>query len=247
MKRFFATVAVLAVAASLFAGDAAAFVDLGFSNDGKTYIFGQYGKTDGNFHGYAEIYTVDVRKNDFVSRGVFKTVDKDGKSGNEVFSGLKMQHKGFLDKYQPVPVGEKSMLYLREDSSKGSAEEIVFKDFEGSTPSADVFYSIRLVPMYEGRGGATRSSFYIVAEKKSGDGRVLSRFVAGNPEVRRKGVTGYAIDRIYTSPDGAGMVFVVEKTVEDQSGVSIRYMVETVALADSAKTVAPSPEPVAEK
>lgn len=245
MKRLFVTVTMLAAAVSLFAGDAAAFVDLGFSRDGKTYIFGQYGKTDVEFNGYAEIYTVDVRKNDFVPTGVFKTVDRDGKSGNEVFSGLKMQHKGFLDKYKPAPVGEKSMLYLREDSSKGSAEEIVFKDFEGSTPSADVFYSIRLVPMYEGRGGATKSSFYIVAEKKSGDGRVLSRFVAGNPDVQRKGVTGYAIDRIYTSPDGAGMVFVVEKTVEDHCGVSIRYMVETVALPTSLAAI--TPEPVVEK
>ena len=57
--------------------------------------------------------------------------------------------------------------------------------------------------------------------------------VAGNPDIQRKGVTGYAIDRIYTAPDGKGMVFVVEKTVEDSAGTSIRYMVETVALPDS--------------
>ena len=31
---------------SSFAGDAASFDDIGFSEDGKYYLFGQYGKTD---------------------------------------------------------------------------------------------------------------------------------------------------------------------------------------------------------
>ena len=39
MKRLFTTIAVLMVAVCTFAGDAAAFVDLGFSRDGKTYVF----------------------------------------------------------------------------------------------------------------------------------------------------------------------------------------------------------------
>ena len=104
MKRLFTTIAVLMVAVCTFAGDAAAFVDLGFSRDGKTYVFGQYGKTDGNFHGYAEIYTVDVKLNDFVSKGVFKTTDKSGKTGSEVFSKLKEKHKSFLNSYGLTPV-----------------------------------------------------------------------------------------------------------------------------------------------
>ena len=35
-------------AAFVAAGDAAVFDDIGFSADGKTYLFGQYGKTDVN-------------------------------------------------------------------------------------------------------------------------------------------------------------------------------------------------------
>lgn len=228
MKRLFATIAVLTVAVLAFAGDAATFVDLGFSHDGKTYIFGQYGKTDGAFQGYAEIYTVDVKQNDFVSKGVFKTTDKSGKTGREVFSQLKAKHKSFLDGYNLSPVDADSLLYMREDTSKSSAAEITFKDFESSTPAQDVMYTVRLVPLFEGKGMNTKSSFYIVAEKKTASGELLARFVAGNPGIQRAGVTGYAIDRIYTSPDGKGFVFVVEKIVEDKTGTSIRYMVETV-------------------
>ena len=57
-----------------------------------------------------------------------------------------------------------------------------------------------------------------------------------------KNKTRYAIERIYTSPDGKGFVFVVEKTVEDAAGTSIRYMVETVVppVSNQSKTVAQS-------
>ena len=242
MKRLFTTIAVLTVAVLAFAGDAAAFVDLGFSRDGKTYVFGQYGKTDGNFQGYAEIYTVDVKANDFVSKGVFKTTDTSGKAGSEVFSQLKAKHKSFLDGYSLSPVAADSLLYMREDSAKSTSAEITFKDFESSTPIQEVSYTVRLVPMYEGSGKNTKSSFYIVAEKKTASGELLSRFVAGNPGIQRSGVTGYAIERIYTSPDGKGFVFVVEKTVEEAAGTSIRYMVETVVppASNQSKTVAQS-------
>ena len=166
MKRILTTLGILAVAAGLFAGDAAAFVDFGFSADGKTYIFGQYGKTDKDFKGYAEIYTVDIKKNDFVVNGVFKTTDKTGKSGSEVFSQLKNKHKSFLDKYKLCPVEADSLLYVRDEPTKSGSSEIRFKDFESSTPAEDVYFTVKLVPMYEGRGTSTQSSFYIVTEKQ---------------------------------------------------------------------------------
>ena len=37
---------IFATVSLSFAGDAAAFVDLGLSEDGKTYVFAEYGKTD---------------------------------------------------------------------------------------------------------------------------------------------------------------------------------------------------------
>ncbi len=61
MKRVLIAACALSLMASFsFAGDAAAFSDIGFSEDGRTYIFGEYGKTDLSFQAYAEIYAVDV-------------------------------------------------------------------------------------------------------------------------------------------------------------------------------------------
>ena len=62
-----------AVTVFLSAGDVASFVDKGFTEDGKYYVFGQYGKTDKKFQGWAEIYQVDIAKNDYVDEGIFKT------------------------------------------------------------------------------------------------------------------------------------------------------------------------------
>ena len=90
-KVFLACAAFIAGIAACFAGDVASFVDKGFTSDGKYYIFGQYGKTDKKFQGWAEIYQVDIAANDYVDGGVFLTKPTSvtaGKSGKEVFEGL---------------------------------------------------------------------------------------------------------------------------------------------------------------
>ena len=75
MKKILTIAAALLVsAAGVFAGDAASFDDIGFSADGKYYIFGTYGKTDMKYEPWAEIYTVDVAANNFVKGEVYKAM-----------------------------------------------------------------------------------------------------------------------------------------------------------------------------
>ena len=74
MKKSIVCSLIMAVLVSaLSAGDVATFVDKGFSEDGKYYVFGQYGKTDKKFQGWAELYQVDIAANDYTDNGVFKT------------------------------------------------------------------------------------------------------------------------------------------------------------------------------
>jgi len=222
----------LAVGMSLFAGDAAAFVDLGISSDGRTYAFGEYGKTDKTFQGYAEIYTVDIAKNDFVDGAVFKTQASSAtgsKSGKAVFDELFAKAAWKLKPYDFKQAEVDNLLYVRDDKKAGESE-IVFKDFEGSTVEQSVFYHIKLVKTCEGSGENLRSSFFITLEKKNGDGDVISRNIVGSPDIKRKKVTDYRIDRIFSDKSGRNLVFVVEKTLSDVNGSSIRYMVETIRL-----------------
>ena len=93
MKRAIIAGLIFFVAGISFAGDAAAFKDIGFSDDGKIYVFGQYGMTDVKFRPYAEIYAVDVAKNEYIPGGVFKKIEaKSEKNGKEVYDNLCAQH-----------------------------------------------------------------------------------------------------------------------------------------------------------
>ena len=109
-----------------------------------------------------------------------------------------------------------------DDESKKSTDEIVFKSFEES----DYTYSVKLHTVNYGG----RSSFYIDVEVFDNFGNQTMAFQAGNPQIKRANVTNYRIVKISTSKDRKSIVFVVEKTVEDETGVSIRYMVETKKL-----------------
>ena len=108
--------------------------------------------------------------------------------------------------------------------------EIVFKDFEGSSSEQSVFFHIKLTPAFEGSGTQVRSSFVIDLERKNENGDLLSHNTVGNPGIKRKGVSSYKIDRIFSDASGRNLVFVIEKRMEDKNGTSIRYMVETIRL-----------------
>jgi predicted secreted protein len=220
-------------AAAAFAGDVASFDDIGFSSDGKIYIFGQYGKYDRTYEPWAEIFTVDVAENDFVKGEIFRT--KAGEvsadiSGKAAYENLKASSSWKLAKYGAKPSTSETLLYLRESETKSPTDEIVFKDFEGSSSSAEIFYHVRLVPEFEGSGKNCRSKFFIDVTKKDSAGNLVTSFKVGTPDFRRKGITGYQIEKIFTDKSGKSLLFVVRKTLEDDAGTSIRYMVEAIRI-----------------
>ena len=126
-KVFLACAAFIAGISACFAGDVASFVDKGFTSDGKYYIFGQYGKTDKKFQGWAEIYQVDIAANDYVDGGVFKTKPTSvtaGKSGKEVFEGLEAKSYYYFKNYPTEKANIDNVLYILDDVNKKGTEEI---------------------------------------------------------------------------------------------------------------------------
>ena len=123
--------------------------------------------------------------------------------------------------------GDDSRLPILITGLKGDTEEIVFKDFENSTEDHSVFYNVRLIPEYEGYGKNVKSKFYIKVVRKDENGDVLSTIKVGTPDFKRKGISSYKIDKIFTDASGKSLVFIVQKKLEDNTGTSIRYMVET--------------------
>lgn len=218
---------------NIYAGDAAVFVDGGFSADGSVYVFGQYGKIDKKFQGWAEIYAVDVKKNDYITNEVFitkPTAVTQNKTGKEVYESLYAQSYFKLKKYDYKNALPDDILYLMEDESKKGTEEIVFKDFTGSINDDQSMYYVQLVPTVKGSGKSLTSSFYINLEKKDAEGNVIASQKIGTPSINRKGVTNYRIEKIVCDKKSKNIVFIVEKTILDDTGVNIRYMIETATL-----------------
>ncbi len=234
MKRILFMAVVLAVfSVVLSAGDVATFVDKGFSDDGKSYVFGQFGRTDNKFQGWAEIYHVDIASNDYVDGGVFKinpTAVTAEKSGKEVYGALESKSDYYIKKLGCKPADADHVLYICDDAKKSGTDEIVFKDYRSASDGKSDVFSIQLIPTVSGTGKNVRSSFFIMMEVTGADGNVKLRRKIGNPDIVRKGISAYKIERIMCDKTGTRFIFVVEKTLEDENGTSIRYMVEAVQL-----------------
>lgn len=233
MKKIVTLALASLMAFSVFAGDVATFVDCGFSADGKTYVFGQYGKTDKNYQGWAEIIEVDIAKNDYVDNGVFRikpTAVTANKQGSEVYESLEAKSFYALKNLNLVKVNPEQLLYYCESPDKTGEQEITFKDFKGSKIENPNSFKVKVVPSVSGSGAAAKSSFYIDLQKIDADGNVIFSKTVGNPSIKRTGVTGYKVEQIFTDKSGKKMIFVVEKTMHDSTGVLIRYMVEAVEL-----------------
>lgn len=228
-KSFVCSLFLIIGLSALSAGDVATFVDKGFSEDGKYYVFGQYGKTDKKFQGWAELYQVDIAANDYTDNGVFKTKPSAvtaGKNGREVFEALEGKSFYYFKDLKCETANLEHVLYILDDVNKSGTDEIVFTDFRSADiDNADV-YRIKLYPTVNGSGKNARSSFYIMLEKTDGAGQVLMSRKIGNPDINRKGVTNYKIERIFCDKSEKNLIFVIEKMIEDDTGTSIRYMIE---------------------
>ena len=234
MKKSFVCSLILIMGLSaLFAGDVATFVDKGFSADGKYYVFGQYGKTDKKFQGWAEIYQVDIAKNDYVDSGVFKTkatAATASKNGKDLYEALESKNAGYLNSLNCKKANPDHVLYILDDVHKSGTDEIIFKDFRSAPVDNQISYRITLVPSISGKGKNAKSSFYIKLEKFDADGYVLSTQKIGSPDIVRHGVTNYKIERIFCDDSEQNLIFVIEKHFEDDAGLSVRYMVEAAKI-----------------
>lgn len=216
---------LLGGAASLFAGDIAEFINLGFSEEGKYFLFGQYGYDPDNTRSYAELYLVDVKRNSFVANGVHKgaygAALEPGQAPDGALFTLFREIFPQLDHYGIQHVRKGRPLYIRiADNSDGV--NLNFRDFETGWQ-----YEISLNQTVIGEGGNVESSFYLDV-KRSRSGAAARTYQVGLPDYRRDGVSAYTIERILLAPDEASLVFVIAKTIYDGDDPDIRYMVETL-------------------
>ena len=247
-KKILCTLGVLFLAASgLWAGDTASFVDLGFSPDGKTYIFAQYGVQSKTLRPWADLFVVDVPRNNFVSGGrISYTHDKpvvSGQDGSGALYRIIARNASLTDKYQVNYCFQGQPLFIALDNpggNLGSAEPrpqapaagpvlpeqapIEFRDFE-----IGASYRATLVPFVEGSGTSLKSSFYINLERTTRDG-AKKNYTVGTPQLKRSLIVSYRIRKVMIAPNDGSMIFVIEMKRLEDGETNIRYMVEAVRL-----------------
>ena len=232
-KILFTLAAVLLLSASLLhAGDTASFVDLGFSPDGKTYMFAQYGVLSNSLRPWADLFVVDVSVNNFVSGGKLSLVhDKAvvaGQDGSGALYRIIAQNYSLADKYRINYCFQGQPLYIAMDNASPAAPlaeaAIEFRDFQDGTA-----YRASLVSSVEGFGADLKSSFFISLERTARDGSKKT-YTVGTPQLKRPLVSSYRIRKVMKAPGDGSMILVIEMRRQEGADVSIRYMVEALRL-----------------
>jgi predicted secreted protein len=226
-KRAILVSFLLLAALAVSAGDAAVFQNLGFSPDGRHFMFALYGVKEKTTLPYAELYAVDVARNRFVAGGVRKMVGKvpvdPGSDGRGALLNLLAETLNLKKRYGIDHTLTGRLVYILLDGAEPKPE-LEFRDFQ-----ADRKYRIVLNQSSIGSGEGIRSSFHLVITVEEGSDRIRS-YTVGDPEYWRDGVRRYRIRQVILAPDGRSLIFVMEKELEEPSGADIRYMVETLKL-----------------
>jgi predicted secreted protein len=229
-KTFLLAVLIPFVAlASLQAGDSASFVDLGFSPDGKTYMFAQYGVQSGSLRPWADLFVVDVPRNTFVSGGRISYAHDSpvlaGQDGSGALYRLIARNASMAEQYRVSFLRQGQPLYIALDNDPpATGETIEFRDFESGN-----FYRANLVPYVEGAGDNLKSSFYINLEKTASGG-ARKTYTVGTPHLKRPQITAYRIKKVMIAPHDGSIIFVIEMKRQAAGGSDIRYMVEAARL-----------------
>ncbi|MDR2476614.1 MAG: DUF2259 domain-containing protein [Treponema sp.] len=229
VKKYFLIWAGLLVwrAALVYAGDSASFVDLGFSHDGNIYMFAQYGVKSGGLKPWADLFVVDISRNDFVSGGkVSYTHDSPivaGQDGSGALYRIITRNAALVDQYGINFPNQGQPLYIALEGDPAYAgEAIEFRDFESGFS-----YQARLLETVSGSGAGLTSSFHIKLTRVSDAGQEKT-YVIGTPDLKRPHISSYRIKKALIAPHSGSLVFVIEMKRQSEDGPDIRYMVEAL-------------------
>ena len=226
---FIILIILLTCVSALWAGDSAVFIDLGFSPDGRTYMFGQHGVSFPSLNPWADLYVVDVEKNVFVQNGRATLTQNipiiAGQDGSGVFHQLLSKNAALTSRYALNFQNQGLPLYIsRDENPAPSGERIEFRDFLTGKS-----YKAQLVPTITGSGKNTSSKFHINLEVISANGQSKT-YTVGTPNFSRQRITQYNIKRVLINAGGNSVIFVIEMKRLADDGHDIRYMVEAVRL-----------------
>jgi hypothetical protein len=189
-----------AIAAGLYAGDVATFVDLGFSQDGRFYSFAQYGVSEDTLYPWADLFIVDVALNDFVPGGRLsyrgnKRIEA-GDDGRHGFAALAGDNMKLAARYGISFTRFGIPLFIsRENGHNPAGDNVEFRDFDDGAA-----YNAIIDPTAYGRGDNFSTSFVIDLTRIANYPHIGSHYTVGNSDLKRRFVTSYTIKKVFFTP-----------------------------------------------
>lgn len=213
---------------SLFAGDVAAFINLGFSKDSHYYMFAQKGVDVGLNQSYAEAFIIDVEQNNWAKGGVLKTSENSlpelGAEATGLVFNLVRENAWLIKKYGIDHNNTGRVVYFLSEGTEPKAK-LDFRVFDKNSKVQMIDCSLNQKVDLNSK----KSAFFIDLKWKDKKGIEFSQKV-GNENFWREKTGNYFIKSIVQSKESRCLIFVVGKEIFDKNDVSIRYMVECVNL-----------------
>ena len=139
-----ATVISGLVSAAAQAGDFAAFVPLGFSEDGKVFAFEEYGQEDGSGFAYSNIFFIDTEKDAYIDGTPFRLRNETDNGSISAARAMAVRealqmiqdyhlldHPGWLAAFNPVTEdnGDDGMILYRAHPNLSPVSKIALETF----------------------------------------------------------------------------------------------------------------------
>ncbi len=237
MKRTILSLLLIFTAIYVMAGDLAVLENLGFSRDGRYFMFGQHVLITDSGQAYAETAIVDTAGNSFVPGGWKKSGWDVPMIPNQNSRGALYELLGesadLKIRYGISHLEQGRLLYTRTDGDESevktgengeSKPALQFRDFGDIEKGRE--YTLILSQENNSGGKGVSSAFGIELTVKDSNGREAS-YNIGRPTYFREGVESYRIDRVWLGPAGRSLIIAVAKIDAEQS---VRYMVEAQIL-----------------
>lgn len=224
--RSIACIAFLVAAiGSVGASDVARFVNLGFSPDSRVFMFAQHGISQNSNTPYADVFTVDVPQNSFVSGGVisetYQTPISPGQDGTGALFTLLPRLQPVVSRFGVNHLAQGRPVYIRVNGEE-TRDRIEFRDFESGSR-----YVITMTQEARGEGTDGSAAFYLDVEIRHANGTSTTHRV-GRPGFFRTGVNRYRVGQVLVAPDERSLIMVVERVTDTPAGRQVRFMVETL-------------------
>ncbi|MCD2331833.1 DUF2259 domain-containing protein [Borreliella americana] len=198
------------------------FKNLGFSNNDRYFMFGEYGFENGHY--YSAAYFVDVVKNNFANSGVHSKIFKEyieysdsyDKSLYELLKIINFKVKEF--KINHLRRGREIYFYVNSEIPE--TDFLNFVDFKTGN-EYQVFVNKDI------NSQELSSSFNIFLSIRYCNSFLEKHLIVGRGNYYRKNVIDYRIREIVLFPNEDGIVFVLEKIMLNSYGNKYkRFMVE---------------------